>query len=482
MDQRRAVTPAGMTRLENWASRKPCIALMGEFSAGKTTLTNLLVGEDVLPTRVTATQLPPVWMSFGEPQAWYVDTEGHRHDLSFDDLDAVPVEGVRYIRLFCKGRILETIDLIDTPGISDPNIPKSVWEMAVGYVNAVVWCTHSTQAWRESERSAWDSLPERLRENSLLLATRSDKLLPAERERVARRLRREAGETFRGVIMFSALDALRAVSEEDTGDLWVESGGEALLSALHEVAHDIIEARKGLLSRYSLAGAEGIAPVRVRPGRAARQDRGERDDGEGRTRLSRDDGASMRSRIMDDETASQDLPDRADAEVLHLSFAQRVQRHEDPANGPALTGQAQAEREAEIDPAQPPVGADETVATLVEDLPEAVAGDEAAISDMDEQTEATAEEDDNETRIVPCEHAEEEPAAISGQEDGAEWHEEVPVSAVSLWRGVLASEGEPRSIQEMLALFEKFLHAVDIAEGIEPAEEADPAVARVRHG
>ncbi|MCB2103105.1 MAG: hypothetical protein KDE10_00190, partial [Rhodobacteraceae bacterium] len=60
--------------------------------------------------------------------------------------------------------------------------------------------------------------------------------------------------------------------------------------------------------------------------------------------------------------------------------------------------------------------------------------------------------------------------------------EEVPVSAVSLWRGVLASEGEPRSIQEMLALFEKFLHAVDIAEGIEPAEEADPAVARVRHG
>ncbi|MCX8508937.1 MAG: dynamin family protein, partial [Rhodobacteraceae bacterium] len=43
-----------MSRIESWASRKPCIALMGEFSAGKTTLINFLLGDDVLPTRVTA--------------------------------------------------------------------------------------------------------------------------------------------------------------------------------------------------------------------------------------------------------------------------------------------------------------------------------------------------------------------------------------------------------------------------------------------
>ena len=149
--RRRPVSAQGMNRLESWAGRKPCIALMGEFSAGKTTLTNFLLGEDVLPTRVTATQLPPVWMSYGEPQAWYVDTEGQRHDVDFENLYDVPVEGVRYIRLFCKGRILETIDLIDTPGISDPNIPKTGWEMAVGYVNAGLWCTPTSLAYWTSE-------------------------------------------------------------------------------------------------------------------------------------------------------------------------------------------------------------------------------------------------------------------------------------------------------------------------------------------
>ena len=48
--------------------RKPRIALMGEFSAGKSTLANMLVGAQHLPVQVTATQLPPVWISQGNAQ------------------------------------------------------------------------------------------------------------------------------------------------------------------------------------------------------------------------------------------------------------------------------------------------------------------------------------------------------------------------------------------------------------------------------
>ena len=38
--------------------RRPRVALMGEFSAGKSTLSNLLIGKSALPVNVTATQLP----------------------------------------------------------------------------------------------------------------------------------------------------------------------------------------------------------------------------------------------------------------------------------------------------------------------------------------------------------------------------------------------------------------------------------------
>ena len=246
----RNVSAKHMTRIEGWASRKPCIALMGEFSAGKTTLINFLLGEDVLPTRVTATQLPPVWMSYGDVAAHYMDETGRRHDIDPADLHQVPVKGVRYIRLFSRSTLLETMDLLDTPGISDPSIPRQTWEIAAGYVNAVIWCTHSTQAWRESERSAWDSLPARLRPYSVLLATRSDKLSPHDRARVIARLKREAGPSFRSILAFSAVDATRACAEAEPGELWVSSGAQDLLQALNETAETICAHRQQLLARY----------------------------------------------------------------------------------------------------------------------------------------------------------------------------------------------------------------------------------------
>ena len=64
--------------------RKPRIALMGEFSAGKSTLTNLLIGEDAIPMRVTATQLPPVWLAWGDEAPYREALDGSRHPIEGD--------------------------------------------------------------------------------------------------------------------------------------------------------------------------------------------------------------------------------------------------------------------------------------------------------------------------------------------------------------------------------------------------------------
>ena len=259
--------------------RMPCIALMGEFSAGKTTLINFLLGEDLLPTRVTATQLPPVWMSFGERAAHYVDLEGNQHDLDIDNLHSVPVDGVRYIKLFCDADVLLEMDLIDTPGISDPNIPDHYRSAGVEYVDGVIWCTHATQAWRESERSVWATIPGHLQANSILLATRSDKLGERDRGRVRQRLERETGDKFRSIIMFSATDAIRACQAEDEDELMASSGGEALIETLQTIASEVAQAsgKSGL----SLPNPEAppcedavaqpaVQPARVSPVRPAR--------------------------------------------------------------------------------------------------------------------------------------------------------------------------------------------------------------------
>ena len=248
----RRVTATQMERLANWSLRKPVIALMGEFSAGKSTLLNLLLGERVLPTQVTATRMPPVWLRFGNEASYRVDRDGMQHPVDIKDPASIPVKDTRYVRVHVQSPILKNMDLMDTPGISDPNIPTDSWIRAIGYANAVLWCTHAGQAWRESERSAWESLPMRLRKTSLLLITRSDKITnDIDRNKIDRRMQRETSHLFDGRHFVSLTNAQRA---KDSGDeeAWQSSGAASFMDSLNRIVEGVGIERSYLVSRYTL--------------------------------------------------------------------------------------------------------------------------------------------------------------------------------------------------------------------------------------
>ncbi len=236
----RPVPAASLDRLAAWARRKPCVALLGEVSSGKSALLNRLLGQDLLPTRVTATELPPVRVSHGPQEAYWVDHDGQRHPLPLGGLHAVP-RSARVVRLFSLSPVLETCDLLDTPGLSDPNLEGEPWRIAVGQASLVLWCTPATQAWRESERSFWLSLPQRLRARSLLVATRADGLTgPGDRDKVERRLFKEGAGLFGGVALVSNRDA----------DQWALHGGAHLVARLDASLAGVRADRAALLERY----------------------------------------------------------------------------------------------------------------------------------------------------------------------------------------------------------------------------------------
>ena len=266
----RRVTQQQYNRLKTWAERRPSVALMGEFSAGKSTLMNFLIEEDLLPTRATATELPPVWLTYGRRKAHWVDSDGGAHQLDLAEIRSVPMTS-RFIRIHATAEILEHCDIIDTPGISDPNLAVESWRYVAGQANMVLWCTSATQAWRETERSAWLSLPERLRRDSILVVTRADKLLTeADRDKVRRRLLRETEGLFASIVFMATHDAVQAKAElaaDAETPLWTESGAAALLDSLAERFESIYERRSALLRRYRLVGEpdpEDAAVVQAR--------------------------------------------------------------------------------------------------------------------------------------------------------------------------------------------------------------------------
>lgn len=212
--------------------RKPRLALMGEFSAGKSTLTNLLVGRQILPTRVTATRLPPVWISYGDEAAFVVSTDGTQTAIDPETLAEVPMETTAMIRLFFPSDALTLCDLIDMPGISDPNMPSGIWQSLMPEVDGVIWCTPATQAWRQSEAAVWESIAGGVTGPNILLITHFDKLRSErDRARVIARVGKETGSLFDSIFPISLSQALEA---GDDVEAWSNSGADKLVEFLVE--------------------------------------------------------------------------------------------------------------------------------------------------------------------------------------------------------------------------------------------------------
>lgn len=222
------------------APRKPRIALMGEFSAGKSTLMNLLLGCDPMPVRITATRVPPVWVSHGARGSTLVREDGM--DVSFDgtDISQAPLEGCELIRFTMESDILNLCDLIDIPGISDPNLRHETWLSMIEEVDCVIWCTHATQAWRQSEAALWEQVSQQVKGPNHLVVTQFDKLRSErDRTRVLARLEAEACEVFDAIVPIATLEAINAGLDETA---WRNSGGADLIERM--VAMLVGEANK----------------------------------------------------------------------------------------------------------------------------------------------------------------------------------------------------------------------------------------------
>ena len=225
--------------LAAWHAARPTLALFGEFSAGKSTLLNVLLGRDILPTRATATAMPAVWATHGATRrAFGLTRSGSQIELDPDALDHGSFEDLLAIRLEDPAEILESLDILDTPGISDARLKADLIPFLAAHVDFAIWCSPVTQLWRQSERAMWRSLPATLRARSILLVTGADRVSPDD---LARAMSRAVKETTRlfgrhlAISSPSAIAAREARSEED----WLQSGAAEVISAILDTAETV---------------------------------------------------------------------------------------------------------------------------------------------------------------------------------------------------------------------------------------------------
>jgi hypothetical protein len=221
-----------LRRTEQRLDRPLRLVICGEVNAGKSSLANLLGRIESLPTAaISNTRFPTLLYYADEPEIWAVpQTPGRRVRLRADR-KTLP-QSVFRLDVGLPSPGLRGAQILDLPGLADPTHV----DLAVHAVDAALWCTVSTQAWKESERLAWSQFPTRLRACGLLVATHADLLANArDCEKLLTRLRSECDSMFRDIIMVSTVNALSLMRKDElvpVAAAWQASGAHALDVAL----------------------------------------------------------------------------------------------------------------------------------------------------------------------------------------------------------------------------------------------------------
>jgi hypothetical protein len=217
----------------------PRLALCGEFSAGKSSIANLLLGRDMLPTSVLSSTRRPTYLRYApDLRIEAISERGERERVSPGMISELAREDISHFDVGMPSELLHHIELLDMPGFADPVYDHQRTLDAVEGADIGIWCTLATQAWRESERQTWLSLPSHVRTNGILVVTHVDTLAHGgQQQRVRARLGREAGDLFGDIVLIAVPDAMRALRAGRIADpgLWQDSGGGALVAALEKV-------------------------------------------------------------------------------------------------------------------------------------------------------------------------------------------------------------------------------------------------------
>ncbi|MGJ8622126.1 MAG: hypothetical protein ACSHW1_05060 [Yoonia sp.] len=206
------------------------VAVLGLPESGKSSVVNLLVGQEVVSNGV---RLPTLQLSYGaEAQTVCTLPDGTKETLATTDAAEIAALSPVFVDMSLPLPALGKISILEVVAPEDPNALHRASQWAAKRAEVVLWCT---TAFSDDEQRIWSQMPDNIKDFGLLLLTHMDVLQQdGQFDGIKGAVRTAALGEFNKILPIAVPDALAA---RDAGgnvdkDKMRNSGGSALISAV----------------------------------------------------------------------------------------------------------------------------------------------------------------------------------------------------------------------------------------------------------
>ena len=230
-----------LNKLDLFLSSPLTVATLGQFSSGKSTFLNALLGSEILPSGLTPVTSKPTFIRYGAAPGLSVLYENGRElYLGVEEIgrfvdQRVFGDDVNRLCVYAPSEILKSVNFVDTPGLNSlSKADTAVTHEVLKDVAGVIWLSLADNAARASEAAQIEEILAGGGKTAICLLNQKDKLGKDELERLKNHAQTTYGRFFERIIAVSAKQAVKAQANGDEA-LLTESNFSEVIGAVHEL-------------------------------------------------------------------------------------------------------------------------------------------------------------------------------------------------------------------------------------------------------